>query len=183
MQEFSTGVVEECRTCSDHVYGNNPPEDCAKDETKTSKCPEYADAACFSSEFETKISFSKLLYTFFRNFMYFCLFFDFSRKINKIPKSLKTHTKQKIHANFSKKLLAFFELCFSSRFIYETNGLAESDTYHGCSTFRITSDSKSCIVVTTETGAVHGDKTEFDKSKVFQCYFLENNFLKFSGVL
>ena len=115
--------------------------------------------------------------------MYFCLFFEFYWFFQK---NLKTHKIFQIsYKIFSKNFWfeIFLELCFSSRFIYETNGLAESDTYHGCSTFRITSDSKSCIVVTTETGAVHGDKPKFEKSKVFQNYSLENKFLKFSGVL
>ena len=92
LQDFSTGVVEKCRTCSDHVYGEHVQTDCAKNEAVGFACPEYADSSCFSS-----------------------------------------------------------------RFIFETNGLVESDTHHGCSTFRVTSDSKACIAVSTETGPVHGE--------------------------
>ena len=48
-KEFSVGKVDTCRVCSDHIYGNNNKEDCAVDESTNKKCPEYADAACFSS--------------------------------------------------------------------------------------------------------------------------------------
>ena len=84
---FGTDAVESCRTCTDHVYGNQVPSDCAKDPATSKECPTYANAACFSS-----------------------------------------------------------------RFVFDTNGLQESDTYHGCSSFRTHYDSKQCFTVNVEDG-------------------------------
>ena len=84
---FKTNQVESCRTCSDHVYGNQVPSDCAKNVETSAECPPYATAACFSS-----------------------------------------------------------------RFVYDTNGLQESDTYHGCSAFKTSQNEKKCFTVNVEDG-------------------------------
>ena len=83
--QFAGNAVETCRSCSDHIFGNEATSDCAKLTSTSMECPIYAR-----------------------------------------------------------------EGCFSSRLVYDTNGDQESDTYHGCSSFRTRNDQKECFNVEIE---------------------------------
>ena len=47
--QFAGNNVDKCRTCSDHVFGNQASKDCAKSESTSQECPVYAKQGCFSS--------------------------------------------------------------------------------------------------------------------------------------
>ena len=90
--EFAGDKVETCRTCSDHVFGNQASTDCAAFESTSQECPIYARQGCFSS-----------------------------------------------------------------RFVYDTNADQESDTFHGCSSFRTRNDGKECFNVNIDDGYNSGE--------------------------
>ena len=50
---FSQGGVKSCKSCSDHLTNPNADSDCAKDDNSM-PCPNFADAACFSSQRSTQ---------------------------------------------------------------------------------------------------------------------------------
>ena len=86
LNQFASGNVKSCQTCSDHLNDPFAESDCAAGDASL-PCPLFADAACFSSRVSVQTAGQGATYT--------------------------------------------------------------SDTYHGCSAFRITQDTQTCFNVET----------------------------------
>ena len=53
-KNFNSGGVKSCKTCSSHIFDPAEESDCAKGEVSL-ECPDFANAACFSSRVTTTV--------------------------------------------------------------------------------------------------------------------------------